>query len=79
MFIGGGLGHDTVAAARAALPRHGRLVANAVTLESQALLTALHAEHGGDLTRLAVERAAPVGGRTGWRPLMPVVQWSLAP
>ena len=79
VFIGGGLSRETVAAARAALPRHGRLVANAVTLESQALLTGLHAELGGDLVRLAVERAAPVGDRIGWRPLMPVVQWSLAP
>ena len=79
VFIGGGLTAETVAAARAALSRHGRLVANAVTLESQALLTALHAEHGGDLNRLAIERAAPVGGRTGWRPMMPVMQWSLTP
>jgi precorrin-6Y C5,15-methyltransferase (decarboxylating) len=77
VFIGGGLTADTVAAARAALPAGGRLVANAVTLQSEALLIALHAERGGDLTRLSAERAAPVGGRTGWRPAMPVVQWSL--
>ena len=77
VFIGGGLGHETVAAARAALPPGGRLVANAVTLESEALLAALRAEHGGELTRLAVSHATPVGSRTGWRPAMPVVQWSL--
>jgi precorrin-6Y C5,15-methyltransferase (decarboxylating) len=77
VFIGGGLSRETTAAALAALPRCGRLVANAVTLESEALLAALHAEHGGELTRLAIERAAPVGSHTGWRPLMPVVQWSL--
>jgi len=77
VFIGGGLSRDTVARARAALPRGGRLVANAVTLDSEALLSELHAEHGGDLTRIAVERAAPVGSRTAWRPAMPVVQWSL--
>jgi precorrin-6Y C5,15-methyltransferase (decarboxylating) len=77
VFIGGGLTAETVAAARAALPAGGRLVANAVTLQSEALLIALHTERGGDLTRLSVERAAPVGGLTGWRPAMPVVQWSL--
>ena len=77
VFIGGGLTRETVALARNALPRGGRLVANAVTLESEALLIALHAEIGGDLTRLSVERAAPVGTLTGWRPAMPVVQWSL--
>ncbi|HUF87566.1 MAG TPA: precorrin-6y C5,15-methyltransferase (decarboxylating) subunit CbiE [Thermohalobaculum sp.] len=77
VFIGGGLSRETVAAALAMLPTGGRLAANAVTLQSEALLAALLAEHGGELTRLAIERAAPVGSRTGWRPLMPVVQWSL--
>ena len=77
VFIGGGLSNDTVVRALDALGPNGRLVANSVTLESEALLISLHARHGGDLTRIAVERAAPVGGLTGWRPLMPVVQWSL--
>jgi precorrin-6Y C5,15-methyltransferase (decarboxylating) len=79
VFIGGGLSRETVMAARAALAPSGRLVANAVTLESEALLIALHAEMGGDLTRLSVARAEPVGGLTGWRPAMPVTQWSLTP
>ncbi len=76
VFIGGGLSHESVAAARAALKPGGRLIANGVTLETQALLIALMGEMGGDLTRIAVERASPVGGMTGWRPAMPVVQWS---
>jgi precorrin-6Y C5,15-methyltransferase (decarboxylating) len=77
VFIGGGLTIDTVTAARKALPKGGRLVANTVTLESEALLIALHAELGGNLIRLSVERAAPLGDLTGWRPAMPVVQWCL--
>ena len=77
VFLGGGLSEETAAAALAARRRHGRLVANAVTLESEAVLMALHARHGGDLVRLAVSRAEPVGGLTGWRPAMPVTQWSL--
>jgi len=77
VFIGGGLSRETVEAARAALPRNGRLVANAVTLETEALLIALQAEIGGELTRIAIDRAGPVGGLTGWRPMRPVVQWSL--
>jgi precorrin-6Y C5,15-methyltransferase (decarboxylating) len=76
VFLGGGLSRESVAAARAALKPGGRLVANAVTLESEALLTALHAELGGDLVRLSVARADAVGARTGWRPFMPVTQWS---
>lgn len=77
VFIGGGLSLATVEAAWAALRPFGRLVANAVTLESEALLLALRARMGGDLMRLAIARAAPVGGMTGWRPLMPVTQWAL--
>jgi precorrin-6Y C5,15-methyltransferase (decarboxylating) len=53
------------------------LVANAVTLESEAVLAAWYAKLGGDLTRLAVQRAAPVGGFTGWRAMMPVTIWSV--
>ena len=54
----------------------GRLVANAVTLESEAVLNGLHARHGGDLVRLSIERAEPLGAYRGWRPLRPVTQWS---
>ncbi|GKY88855.1 precorrin-6y C5,15-methyltransferase (decarboxylating) subunit CbiE [Sinisalibacter aestuarii] len=77
VFIGGGLSEETYDAAWSALKPLGRLVANAVTLESQAVLLGLHRKHGGDLVQLAVSRAEPVGPRTGWRPFMPVTQWSL--
>lgn len=77
IFIGGGLSRETFDAAWAALRPLGRLVANAVTLESEAELIVLHKAHGGDLVKLAVHRAEPVGRLTGWRPLMPVTQWSL--
>ncbi|SPL97960.1 Cobalt-precorrin-6y C5-methyltransferase / Cobalt-precorrin-6y C15-methyltransferase [decarboxylating] [[Actinomadura] parvosata subsp. kistnae] len=55
----------------------GRLVVNAVTLESEALIGQWYGRLGGDLVRLAVQRASPVGGFTGWRPAMPVTIWSL--
>lgn len=76
VFIGGGLSEVTYDAAWAALRPLGRLVANAVTLESEAILSMLHAKHGGDLVRLSVERAEPVGRYRGWRPSMAVTQWS---
>ena len=75
IFIGGGLSVETFNAAWAALRPLGRLVANAVTLESEAILLELHKKHGGDLVKLSVARAEPVGPRTGWRPAMPVTQW----
>ena len=77
VFIGGGLSEASFARAFDALPHHGNLVAHAVTLESEALLLALHARYGGNLTRLAVAVAAPVGNLTGWRPQMPVTHWHL--
>lgn len=77
VFIGGG-GSDpgVLDAAIQALRRGGRLVANAVTLDMEALLIARHAALGGTLTRISVARAAPVGTMTGWKPAMPVSQWS---
>lgn len=77
IFLGGG-GTDpgVLDAVVAALPAGGRLVANAVTLEMQARLSEEAGRLGGGLVSLAVARAAPLGGMTGWRPAMPVVQWS---
>jgi len=77
IFIGGGFSTTTFDAAWAALKPLGRLVANAVTLESEQALSALHASLGGELVKLSVNRAEPVGPYRGWKPLMPVTQWSL--
>ncbi len=77
VFIGGGLtAPGLLDACWEALPPGGRLVANTVTLESEALLAERYRRHGGELVRLAVSHAVPVGGFTGWRQAMPVTQWS---
>jgi precorrin-6B C5,15-methyltransferase / cobalt-precorrin-6B C5,C15-methyltransferase len=79
IFIGGGGSEPGVFdAAVAALKPDGRLVANAVTLEMEAVLLAAQAKLGGSLIRMDVSRAAPVGAMQGWRPAMPVTQWSWA-
>ncbi|MEU5283090.1 precorrin-6y C5,15-methyltransferase (decarboxylating) subunit CbiE [Streptomyces sp. NPDC020755] len=78
VFIGGGLtAPGLLDACWEALRPGGRLVANTVTLESEALLAERHKAHGGELVRLAVAHAVPVGGFTGWRQAMPVTQWSV--
>jgi precorrin-6B C5,15-methyltransferase / cobalt-precorrin-6B C5,C15-methyltransferase len=75
VFIGGGVtAHRVVATCWEALAAGGRLVANAVTLESEHALASWHARLGGTLTRLAVERAGPLGDFTAWRPALPVTQ-----
>ena len=79
VFVGGGITTDGVLPkCWEALPAGGRLVANAVTVESEGMLATARARYGGELTRLSVARAAPVGGFTGWRPAMPVTIWSVA-
>ena len=60
-----------------ALVPGGRLVVNAVTVQSEAVLADWHARCGGSLTRLSVAQAEPVGGFTGWKPAMPVTIWSV--
>ncbi|MER7999426.1 precorrin-6y C5,15-methyltransferase (decarboxylating) subunit CbiE [Streptomyces sp. NPDC095613] len=78
VFIGGGLTvPGLLDACWDALREGGRLVANTVTMESEALLADRYRRYGGELVRLAVAHAAPVGGFTGWRQAMPVTQWTV--
>jgi precorrin-6Y C5,15-methyltransferase (decarboxylating) len=78
IFIGGGLSRPGVLdACLVALRPGGRLVAHAVTLETEAQLALAYAERGGELTRIQVEHAAPLGALTGWRPARAVTQWAL--
>jgi precorrin-6Y C5,15-methyltransferase (decarboxylating) len=78
VFVGGGATTPgLLEACWAALPDGGRLVANAVTVESEAVLAGWFARVGGDLVRIGVQRAEPVGSFTGWKPAMPVTMWSV--
>ena len=78
IFIGGGASADgVIQACWTALKPGGRLVANVVTLEGEAALLVWQSDLGGSLTRIAISRAEPVGPFQGWRPLMPVTQWSI--
>ncbi len=74
IFIGGGLSKPVL---DAAVANPARIVVNAVTLEGEALLSAAQTIHGGDLMRIALGNAAPLGPKRGWASAYPVVQWSL--
>lgn len=79
VFIGGGASRPGVLdAVLAALKPGGRVVVHGVTHETEALLMAKYAELGGELTRLAVETAAPIGTFTGWTPARAITQWACA-
>jgi precorrin-6B C5,15-methyltransferase / cobalt-precorrin-6B C5,C15-methyltransferase len=76
VFVGGGASDASVLdAASRALRSGGRLAVNAVTLETGALLLARHAALGGELIRIAISRAEPLGGMSALRPALPVTQW----
>lgn len=77
VFIGGGLSQALLEALWARLPVGTRLVANAVTLESEALLAQWQCRAGGSLLRIELADAVPLGSRHGWKARYPVVQWSV--
>ncbi len=77
VFVGGGATvPGLLDLCRDRLRPGGRLVAHGVTLESEQLLAAAYATHGGELTRTSVEHAAPLGSFTGWTPARAVTQWA---
>jgi precorrin-6Y C5,15-methyltransferase (decarboxylating) len=81
VFIGGGATvPGIIDAAQSALRSAGRLVVNAVTLETESVLLKYQSRWGGSLTHIAISRAGPIGGENarmlGWRPARPVVQWA---
>jgi precorrin-6Y C5,15-methyltransferase (decarboxylating) len=75
VFIGGGLSEAVLLHLWDILPSGVRLVANAVTLESEALLAQWHARKGGTLLRVDLAEATALGARRGWRASYPIVQW----
>jgi precorrin-6Y C5,15-methyltransferase (decarboxylating) len=78
IFGGGGAGAPgALEFYLATLAPGGRLVVNAVTLETQAELTAAYKRWGGDLVQASFAHADPVGRFTGWRAAMPLVQWRI--
>ena len=79
VFVGGGATDAGVLdASWAKLQTGGRLVVNAVTLETQAEITRRFKATGGDLSSIQIAHAAPVGGFHAWRSALPVVQWVAA-
>lgn len=78
IFVGGGISQPgMLEACWDRLPPGGRLVANAVTVESEAVLAHWYSRVGGELRRFQHYRGEAVGSFTGWRAAMPVTQWAV--
>ena len=77
IFIGGGISDDMLRWIWANVASGTRLVANAVTLEAEALLAQWHGDKGGDLMRIELAQSKPLGRKRGWNSSYPIVQWSV--
>lgn len=75
IFIGGGCNEATLNTAWAALPGHGRIVINAVTIETQALLSQIYTQKGGELVQINISHAREIGRFHGLEPSMTLLQW----
>ena len=76
VFIGGGLDAAMCDAVWPLVPEGTRVVAHSVTLETEALFTELQHRHGGDLMRIEIAHAAPLGRMRSWEAARAIVQWS---
>ena len=77
VFVGGGLSEELLLRLDRGDLKGVRLVANAVTLESEVLLAQWHGRRGGTLMRIGLASARPLGSKRGWNAAYPVVQWSV--
>jgi precorrin-6B C5,15-methyltransferase / cobalt-precorrin-6B C5,C15-methyltransferase len=77
VFIGGGASDTLLTRLWSVIPPGTRIVANAVTLETEALFTGWSATRGGTLMRIDIADATPIGPRRGWRAALPITQWSV--
>ena len=76
VFLGGGASAEVIELCWAALAPGGRLVAHAVTLQTETVLVGAWRRLGGQLTRISIESIRPIGSYDGWQPARPVVQWA---
>lgn len=76
VFIGGGASHDLLTRLWDLLPPGTRLVMNAVTLETEALVLDWSARHGGKLLKIELSEPAAIGRKRGWKAALPILQWS---
>ncbi|TAG91593.1 MAG: precorrin-6y C5,15-methyltransferase (decarboxylating) subunit CbiE [Oscillatoriales cyanobacterium] len=78
IFIGGGVtAEGLLETCWDALGEGGRLVVNAVTIESELKVLQWHSLHGGELIRIGIQRVGAIGSFQGWKPLAPVTQWAV--
>lgn len=77
VFVGGGASQDLLTMLWDLIPPGTRLVMNAVTLETEALVLDWSARHGGDLLKIDLAEPSAIGRKRGWKAALPILQWSV--
>ncbi|MGL4235316.1 precorrin-6y C5,15-methyltransferase (decarboxylating) subunit CbiE [Tabrizicola sp.] len=77
VFIGGGANDALLTGLWEIIPQGARLVMNAVTIETEALVLDWSARHGGHLLKIELSEPAAIGRKRGWRAALPILQWSV--
>jgi precorrin-6B C5,15-methyltransferase / cobalt-precorrin-6B C5,C15-methyltransferase len=77
VFVGGGASEALLLALWALIPAGTRLVLNAVTIETEALVLDWSARHGGSLLKIELSEPVALGRKRGWKAALPILQWSV--
>ena len=77
VFIGGGASEDLLSRLWQTVPEGTRLVLNAVTIETEALVLDWSARHGGSLLKIELSEPTAIGRKRAWRAALPILQWSV--
>ena len=77
VFIGGGASDAVMQAVWDRMPAGARLVMNAVTIETEALVLDWSARHGGALLKIDLSEPVAIGRKRGWKAALPILQWSV--
>lgn len=77
VFIGGGASEALLSQLWDLIPPGTRLVLNAVTLETEALVLDWSARHGGQLLKVELSEPTAIGRKRGWKSALPILQWSV--
>jgi precorrin-6B C5,15-methyltransferase / cobalt-precorrin-6B C5,C15-methyltransferase len=77
VFVGGGASVSLLQRLWALMPKGARLVMNAVTIETEALLLDWSGREGGALLKIDLAEPVAIGGKRGWKASLPILQWSV--
>jgi precorrin-6B C5,15-methyltransferase / cobalt-precorrin-6B C5,C15-methyltransferase len=77
IFIGGGASGAVLERLWENMPKAARLVMNAVTIETEALVLDWSARHGGSLLKIDLSEPVAIGRKRGWKAALPILQWSV--